>query len=168
MNTWASWATSIVIPQSPVSPSPPCTVCWSADWATPVSVVLRCSMHSVIVMWETACRSSPRQTWVSRVVMRATPDPSVKSNRRAAATGSVIRYRMIPLKRSGMPSFVSCVNSNAASWLAPGTSTWIDPGGRNACTAEPRFSSLPPRPTSRYWFGRALTNGTRRPSCPLD
>jgi hypothetical protein len=48
-------------------------------------------MHSAMVMWETAWRSSPRQMWVSSVLICATPAPELKSNSRAAAPGSVIR-----------------------------------------------------------------------------
>ena len=91
MKTWATWAASIRTPHSLlVSPSP-WMVAWRAALTTPLRVVLRCSMHSTIVMCDTAWRSSPKQTWVSSVVICAVPLPSVKSNIDAAAAGSSTR-----------------------------------------------------------------------------
>lgn len=69
----------------------------------------------------------------------------------------------MPLNRSGMPSFVSWVNSKVASCFVLGTSTKIVPGHMKAWMAEPRFSIVPFRPTSRYSFGPAFTTGMRYP-----
>src|SRR3970040_979545 len=60
---------------------------------------------------------------------------------------------MIPLNRSGIPSLVSWVNSNAASCLAAGTSTQTVPGMRTAWAGGAVVPQPPPPPDQEELVG---------------